>query len=140
MEHYQVELQVRQQHVERLTIDLDALNKQIATLRLEKELLENELITTIAHDYEGSKTYDAGIYAVTIKTDMIYALDKKAYSNGDVYLPPEFDPIVEKVTYEVNKKQFNEYEQTAPIEVRQLLNELVEKKPSKPNVSIKVKA
>lgn len=140
MEHYQLELEARQQHIEQLTIELEKLNKCIAKKRIQKELLEQELIAAIGHDYEGSKTYDSGVYSVTIKTDMIYSLDKKAYTSGQIYLPAEFDPITEKVTYEVNKKMFNEYEQTAPIEVRQILNELIEKKPCKPNVSIKVKS
>jgi hypothetical protein len=141
MEHnYQLELENRQQRAEQLTIELETINRKIAKLRLDKESKELELIAAIQHEHEGSKTYDIGLHSVTIKTDMIYSLDKKAYISGDVFLPPEFDPVLQKITYEVNKKLFNAYEQMAPLAVRKTLNELVTKKESKPNVSIKVRA
>ncbi len=137
---HQVELKNQERALIDLAKNIEKVNAKIAKLRLEKESMELELIGLIDHDYEGSKTYSIGIHSVTVKTDMIYSLDKKAYCGGDVFLPEAFDPVVQKVTYEVNKKLFNQYEQTAPLEVRMMLNELVEKKPSKPNVSIKVKA
>ena len=137
---YKIELEQRERQAEELTRDIEAINKKLAKLRLDKESKELELIGVIQHMHEGSKTYDIGIHSVTVKTDMIYALDKKAYISGDVYLDPAYDPILQKITYEVNKKLFNAYEQMAPIETREALWKLIEKKPSKPNVSIKVRA
>lgn len=138
--HYQIELEQREQQAIELTAKLERLNKQLAKLRLDKEQMELELIAVIGHEYEGSKTYDIGERSVTLKTDMIYSLDKKAYMSGDVYLSPEFDPILKKITYEVNKKLFDAYEQIAPLADREALHALVEKKPSKPNVSIRIRS
>ncbi len=120
--------------------ELEKVNCKLAKLRLAKEQLELDLIETIGHDYEGSKTYEIGERCITLKTEFIYALDKKAYASGDYYLPPEFDPVLKKVSYEVNKKLFNAYESHAPEAVRDILNTLVTKKESKPSVTIKVRA
>jgi hypothetical protein len=140
MQHYQLELEQREQRAIEITAELEKINRKLAKLRLDKEELELELIATIGHEHIGSKTYDVGERSVTLKTEMIYALDKKAYCSGDVFLPAEFDPILQKVTYEVNKKLFNHYESIAPASVRETLNMLVTKKNSKPAVSIKVRA
>lgn len=139
MYEYQLELEQRQRKAIELTSELEIINQDIARLRLEKERLESDLISVIGHEMEGSKAYDIGDRCVTLKTDMIYALNKKAYVHGDIYIPPEFDPVIQKITFEVNKKLFNEYEKTAPLEIRELLCDLVEKRPSKPNVSIKTR-
>lgn len=140
MQQYQTELENRQRRALELTYELEDINKQIARLRCDKEEAELELVTVIGHEYEGSKTYDIGDRSVTLKTDVIYALDKKAYTNGDYFLPPEFDPVLKKTTFEVNKKLFNHYESIAPLAVRELLNSLITKKDSKPSVSIKVRS
>lgn len=137
--NHQVELEQREKTAIELVVELEKLNAKIAKLRLLKEQAELDLISMIGHEYEGSKTYVLGDRSVTLKTEMIYSLDKTAYNSGEVFLPPEFDPVVQKVTYEVNKKLFNTYEQTAPADVRHILNALITKKESKPSVSIKVR-
>jgi hypothetical protein len=138
--YHHLELEQREKKAIELTYELEKLTKKLAKIRLDKEQMESDLIALIGHDMEGSKSYDFHDRTITIKTDMIYSLDKKAYENGDVYLPPEFDPILKKVTYEVNKKLFNAYEKMSPINIRNTLNELIEKRPSKPNVTIKVRS
>ena len=137
--HYQLELEQREQKAIALTYELEKLNKKLAKMRVDKEQMELELISVIGHDFEGSKSYDLADRTLILKTEMIYSLDKKAYANGDLYLPPEFDPILKKVNYEVNKRLFNAYEKMAPLNIRNTLNELIEKRPSKPNVTIKVR-
>jgi len=139
MQQYQLELEQRELRAIEITAELEKINRKLAKLRLDKEELELELIAAIGHEYEGSKTYDIGDRSVTLKTDMIYALDKKAYTSGDVFIPDEFDPVLTKLSYEVNKKLFNHYESIAPIHVREALNQLVIKKNSKPSVAIKVR-
>lgn len=139
MQEYQLDLEKREQRAIELTYELEKLNKKLAKMRLDKEQMEMELINVISHDFEGTKSYDIADRTVILKTEMIYSLDKKSYINGELYLPPEFDPVLKKVTYEVNKKLFNAYEKIAPLNVRNALNELVEKKNSKPNITIKVR-
>jgi hypothetical protein len=137
---YKIELEQREQRAIELTAKLECVNKKIAKLRLDKEQMELELIAVIGHEMEGSKTYDVGDRSVTLKTEMIYSLDKKAYISGDVYLDPCFDPILKKTVFEVNKKLFNTYEQIASESAREALNALITKKPSKPSVSIKFRS
>jgi hypothetical protein len=139
-EAYQLELGNREKTAVEITNELEDINKALAKLKLDKEERELELIKVIGHRYEGSRSYDVGFHSVTIKTDFIYALDKKAYLNGDIFIPEEFDPILKKTTYEVNKNLFNQYEKMAPDSIRNSLNELITKKESKPNVSIKVRS
>lgn len=134
------ELGKREEYLMSLIEGVEEINKELARLKLIKENLEKDIISAIDHHYEGSKTYVVGDRAVTIKTDLIYMLDKKAYISGECYLPAEFDPVLQKVTYEVNKTLFKSYKQYAPLHVRETLDKLVERKQSKPNVSIKVRS
>ena len=122
-----------------LVRELESINENLARLKLEKEEVEASIIAAIGHDYEGSKTYEVRDRSITIKTESIYALDKKAYISGDYYLPPEFDPVLQKVSYEVNKKLYNSFYASSPFSVRQILDTLIEKKAAKPNVSLKVR-
>lgn len=137
---HQLELENRERRSIELTYELEKINQKIAKLRLEKEQKELDLIELMGHNLEGSKSYDLADRVVTLKTDMIYSLDKKSYVKGDVYIPDEWDPVLQNITYEVNKKLFNQYEQTAPESVKEILNALITKKPSKPNVTIKVRS
>ncbi len=137
---HQVELENRERTAIDLVGELEKINKKMAKLRLDKEKLEVELIGVIGHDYEGSKTYDIGQSKVVIKTEKIYALDKAAYRNGDLFLPDEFDPVLKSISYEVNKKLFNSFVTTAPFAVRETLNKLITLKDSKPGVTIKVRS
>jgi len=50
---YQAELEHREQAIIQATKKLSKLNEKIASLRLEKESLELDLIALIGHDYEG---------------------------------------------------------------------------------------
>lgn len=137
---HQIELENREKGCIELTYEIEKINKKIAKLRLEKEQKELELIALIGHNKEGSTSYSLADRTVTVKTDMIYSLDKKSYISGDVYIPEEWNPILTNITYEVNKKLFNSFEENAPESIREILNELVTKKPSKPNVTIKVRS
>lgn len=139
MQNYQLELEQREMLAIELANKLDKLNAKIAKLRLEKESLEVELIAAIGHNLEGSKTYDVGDKAVTLKTDMIYSLNKDLYNDDSFLLPADFDPVVTKTVFEVNKKSFNSMVATAPAHVCDMLHALVTKKPSKPAVTIKAR-
>ena len=136
---YQIELEMQQQRAFEIACELERMNKKLAKMRLDKEQLEAEFIELIGHNKEGSKTYDIGDKSVTVKTEMIYSLDKKAYTGGEVFLPTEFDPVLTKISYEVNKKLFKAYEEMAPESVRDILNQLIEIKPAKPALSIKAR-
>lgn len=134
------ELGTREEYLMKLIDELSEVNKKLAQLKLRKDVLERELIETIGHDKEGARTYEVAEHTVTVKTDYIYALNKKSYVNGDVYLPSEFDPITQKTTYEVNKSLYKSYYTHAPLAVREALDKLVSPKPAKPSVKIGVRS
>jgi site-specific DNA-adenine methylase len=137
--HQQDTTAARQYTLEDSIKKLEATNKKLAKLTLEKEALTAEIIAGIGHQHEGERSYEVNEWKVTVKTPMIYSLDTKAYKSGDVYLDPEFDPIKQSITYTVDKKRFEECMTLAPAEVRETLCELVTKKPSKASVSLKAR-
>jgi len=116
---------------------LEATNKKIAKLTIQKEELTSSIIATIGHNYEGEKSYEFSEWKVTCKTPMIYSLDTKAYRERGVFLDDAFNPVKESIAYTVDKKKFEEYMQIAPESVRNALCELVTKKPGKSSVTLK---
>lgn len=115
---------------------LEAVNKKIAKLTLEKEELTGDIIAALGHQKEGQKTYEVDMWKVTVKTPYIYALDVKSYKNGDVYLDPEFDPIKQTVSYSVDKKLFDSCFRLAPESTRNALTQLITVKPGKASVTV----
>jgi hypothetical protein len=131
--------EARQYTLEASIKKLEAVNKKLAKLTLEKEALTAEIIAGLAHNHEGERSYEVNEWKVTIKTPMIYSLDTKAYKQGDIYIDPEFDPVKQSITYTVDKKRFEECMTLAPAGVREALCELVTKKPGKESISIKAR-
>lgn len=117
--------------------ELDKVNKNLAKLTLKKEELTSKIIRSLNHDHEGQKTYEYGVWKIEVKTPYTYSLNKKMYESGEIRLPPKFNPIKESVTYSVDKRKCEELMEEAPKEVRDMLVELIDKKPGKPGVTIK---
>jgi hypothetical protein len=115
---------------------LEAVNKRLAKINLEKEALTAEIIACLGHKKDGQTTYEVSEWKVTVKTPMILSLDTKAYKSGAVYLDEAFNPIQEQVSYKVDRKKFELYMETAPASVRESLTELVTLKPGKASVSV----
>ena len=116
---------------------LQSINSDIAALEIEKKFLTAAIISDIGHHMEGERTYQVGTLAVTCRTPIILALDKKAYESGEVYLLPEFDPIVTSKSYKVNRAKYETYLGCSPQIVRNALDMLITKKEGKPSVVIK---
>lgn len=127
MEHYQLELEQRQQRALELIDELDIINKTLSQVKVEKDAIEQEIQSLIGHAHVGHRTYEIGPRKITIKVDQSYSLNTKLYKSGDIYLPPEFDPIKAQTTFKVNQALFDRYENEAPEEVRGILNTLVTK-------------
>lgn len=127
-------LEERQYVLEDAVKQLEAVNKKMAKLTLEKEALTQTIIAALGHQKEGQRSYNVDCWKVTVKTPFIYSLDTKAYKNGDVYLPDEFDPIKETETFTVDKKLFDKYYNSAPDWVRKSLVQLVTVKPGKASI------
>ncbi len=117
--------------------ELDSVNKRIAKLLVRKEELTSQIIGALDHEHEGQKTYEYGIWKLEIRTPFIYSLNKKAYESEDYRLPAEFNPVKESISYTIDKRLCDKYLVEAPIEVRDVLIELIDKKPGKASVTIK---
>ncbi len=117
--------------------NLDTINKRIAKLLLTKEELTRQIIAALGHEHEGQKSYDYLQWRIEVKTPCIYSLNKKVYEACDYIIPQEFNPIKQSISYSIDKKMCDEIMETAPQDVRDILAELIDKKPGKATVAIK---
>lgn len=116
---------------------LNIVNYQMAQLKDIKERLENQLVERVDHKIEGQKKYDFGKYAVTIKSGVIYSLDKAEYQVYRGHLQESLNPVREKITYEIDKKHMKEVEKYASDKELEIMAHFITKKPAKVSVSIK---
>lgn len=116
---------------------LSKVNRQLAKLLVQKEVLTHEIIHSLGHDHEGLKSYDYGVWKIEVKTPFVYALNKKLYESGDIKLPDNFNPIKASVSYSIDKRLIDKCLEEAPRDVRDALIELIEKRPGKAAVNIR---
>jgi hypothetical protein len=117
--------------------ELQSINKKIATLIVRKEELTEIIIGALEHDHEGQKSYEYGSWKIEVKTPFVYSLNKKLYESGLYNIPSNFNPIKESVSYSIDKRLCDQYMNYAPDEVRDLLIELIDKKPGRAGITIK---
>ncbi len=95
------------------------------------------IISTLDHDHEGQKTYDHGIWKIEIKTPFVYSLNKKLYESMDLNIPKKWNPIKKAVSYSIDKRLCESVIAEAPNEIRDVLVDLIDKRPGKASVVIK---
>ncbi len=117
--------------------ELEKVNKQLSKLILRKEELTDMIISGMSHNHEGQRMYEYETWKVEIKTPITYALNKKLYESSRSKLPDMYNPIKESVSYTIDKRLCDKYMLDAPKKVRDVLAELIDKKPGKANVTIK---
>jgi hypothetical protein len=117
--------------------ELNKINKKIAALLLMKEELTEKVIGALGHEHEGQKTYEHRTWKIEVKTPCIYSLDKRLYESGTYKLPIDYNPIKESISYSIDKKLCDRFLMHAPLEVKNVLSELIEKRPGKATVTIK---
>lgn len=117
--------------------ELKSIDKKLAKLLLKKEELTQVVIGALGHQHEGQKTYEHGTWKIEVKTPFIYSLNKGLYESGEINLPENFNPIKQSVSYSIDKRLCDQYLQAAPEPVRDVLVQLIEKKPGKAGVVIK---
>jgi hypothetical protein len=117
--------------------ELEKVNKQLAKLTLRKEELTNMIISGMSHNHEGQRTYEYDVWRVEIKTPITYALNKKLYESRSITLPDNFNPIKEFLSYSIDKGLCDKYMLDAPKKVKDILTELIDKKPGKASITIK---
>jgi hypothetical protein len=117
--------------------ELEAVNKQIAELIVRKEELTQMIIGALGHEHEGQRSYEYNTWKIEVKTPFTYTLNKKKYESQCESLPSHFNPIKESVAYSIDKRLCEQYMQEAPSSIRDILIDLIDKKPGKPGVTIK---
>lgn len=118
---------------------LDAVNRKIARLMKIKEEMTENIIEALEHDHEGQRTYEYDVWKIEVKTPFIYTLNKKLYECGDFDIPKEFNPVKESISYTIDKKLAESALVEAPEDVKDMLVELIDKKPGKPSVTLKAR-
>ncbi len=117
--------------------ELQRITKEIERLGLLKDMLTRDIISCLSHEHGGQKTYEYAGGKMEVKAPCVYSLDKKKYESGEFVLPDNFNPVKESVSYSIDKRLCEKYMQEAPQEVRDILIELIEKKPGKASISFK---
>lgn len=119
--------------------ELECVNKKLAKLIVRKEELTNTIIGALEHNHEGQKSYEYGVWKIEIKTPVVYSLNKREYETGCYNIPDKYNPIKESVSYSIDKRLCDKYLNEAPMDVRDMLVELIDKKPGKASVIIKAR-
>ena len=122
--------------VHQMVTDLNRLNFEMARIKAIKEEIEALLIAALDHNKEGQKTYTVNEFAVTVKTDIIYSLDKAEYQVYKSHISSQFDPVKEKISYEIDKKTMREIEIYAGEDELLTISKFISKKPAKASVKI----
>lgn len=117
--------------------ELDSINRELAKLLLRKEELTGLIIGALGHEHEGQKSYEYDVWKIEVKTPFIYSLNKSLYESIDINIPDEFNPIKQSVSYSIDKKLCDKAMSSAPDGIRDILIELIDKKPGKPSVNIR---
>lgn len=117
--------------------ELQAVNRKLSKLILKKEQLTSQIISSLEHNHEGQKTYEYGTWKIEVKTPFVYSLNKKKYEDECSKIPDNYNPIKESISYSIDKKLCDQYLLDAPSYVKDILVELIDKKPGKSAVIIK---
>jgi len=115
---------------------LNTVNFEIAELVRIKEELEMKLADLLDHQHDGSKSYICDKYKVTLTTGWNYSLNKDEFLVIGSRLPRCFNPVRQKIAYEIDKEVIREAERYASSEELQLLSQIITKKPKKLHLKI----
>ena len=130
------EVDNKQERIKELAMTLDGISYQVAELLRIKESLEVKLCTMLDHGDDGSKTYTIDRYKVTVKTGWIYTLNKEEFSAIGERLPKCFNPVKQRISYDLDKSIIRECEKYGSVDDLNLLAQLITKKPSKLNIKV----
>lgn len=121
--------------------NLDWINYQIAELIARKQQSENRLQALLNHnpEHEGQIQYTHDRYAVTIRTGYNWSFDKKEYAIMESHIPKCFNPVTQKISYQLDRTVLDDIEKYASGDERNMLMKIFSKEPKKLNVSIKAR-
>jgi len=130
------EVDNKQERIKELAMTLDSISYQVAELLRIKESLESKLCVLLEHGEDGSKSYTIDRYKVTIKTGWIYTLNKEEFAAIGERLPKCFNPVKQRVSYDLDKSIIRECEKYGSVDDLNILSQLITKKPSKLNIKV----
>jgi hypothetical protein len=122
--------------IQDLASTLNTISYEIAELSRIKEELEIQLNELIQHSDEGQKTYTYGKFDITMTSGFNYSLNKEEYELMKNKLPACFNPVKERVAFDIDKKVIRDAKKYASQEELLLLSTLVVEKPKKLHVRI----
>ena len=115
---------------------LHTINFEIAELTRIKEELELKLCDLLEHNLMGSKSYICDKYRITVTTGWNYSLNKDEFQVIGSRLPQCFNPVRQKIAYELDKDIISDAERYASAEELQLLSQIITKKPRKLHIKL----
>lgn len=115
---------------------LNTISYEIAELTRIKEELEARLCALMEHTDDGSKSYIMDKYKITISTGYNYSLNKEEFAIIGSQIPECFNPVKQKISFEIDKRIIKEAEKYASKEELNLLATIISKKPKKLAVKI----
>lgn len=116
--------------------NLQTINYQIAELSRIKEAIEYRLYALFHAPEDGQKKYIFNQYALTFTSGYNYSLNKEEYEMIKNHIPSCFNPVRERIAYDIDKKVIREAEMYASKEELELLDQCMEKKKKKLHVKI----
>lgn len=115
---------------------LNLVNYQVAELLRIKEELEARLCSLFEHGDDHSKTYTFNKHKVTITTGYNYSLDKDEYIVLRSKIPSCFNPVKERIAYDLDKSVIRDCEKYCSPEELELISQFITKKPKKLHVKV----
>ena len=115
---------------------LNLVNYQVAELLRIKEELEARLAALFEHGDDYSKTYTFNKYKITVTTGYNYTLNKDEYIQMRARLPVCFNPVKERIAYDLDKAVIKDCEKYGSSDEIELLSQMIIKKPKKLHVKL----
>lgn len=129
---------LKEDYIEDIAKTLNLCNYQLAELTRVKEELEQRLAASLEHGDEGQKTYICGKYKIQVTTGFNYTLDKEEYALMKSRINNDFDPVKERIAFDIDKKVIRDNWKYASAQDLLLLNKIIITNPKK--LAVKVMA
>ncbi len=126
----------RDDEIQDLVSTLNNINFQLAELARIKEALEPRLAALLQHGEDGSKSYIAGKYKITVTSGFNYTLNKEEYQINSARLPSCFNFVKQRVAFDIDKATLRDAEKYASAEELELIASMVSKKAKKLHIKL----
>ena len=126
----------RDDEIQDLVSTLNNVNFQLAELARIKEVLEPKLAVLLQHGEDGSKSYIAGKFKVTVTTGFNYTLNKDEYTINSGRLPKCFNFVKQRIAYDIDKATLRDAEKYASADELELIATMVSKKAKKLHIKL----